>query len=127
MPEPKKLLIIDDDADILHISKLCFDTHRIEVRCASSANAGLQEALQFQPDLILLDIMMPEKDGLTLVKEMQLIPQLATIPVIFFTAKAQKEEIAHYYSLGILGVIIKPFDPLLLCDQVVQMWQKSGK
>ena len=72
-----------------------------------------------------MDVMMPGQDGPGVLQAMRQIPALQQLPVIFMTAKAQQAEIDHYKSLGALGVITKPFDPMKLAAQVAELWQQS--
>lgn len=90
----------------------------------TSGEGAIREALTFQPDLIILDVMMPKMDGIDTLNAMHLLPSIAHIPVVFNTAKVQKEEIARYYKLGIVDVIIKPFDPLTLASSIQNIWDK---
>lgn len=120
-----KLIFVDDDEDLLKIAQYCLeDLSGTTIKYLRSGEATIQEALIFKPDLILMDVMMPKMDGIATVNAMRLLPTLAEIPVVFITAKVQKEELNHYYKLGILDVIIKPFDPLTLADTVRAIWNK---
>ena len=79
----------------------------------------------FAPDLILMDVMMPVMDGPKTLEKIRQIPQVAHIPVIFMTAKVQVHEQGAYLALGAKGVIVKPFDPMTLSDQIVALWTKE--
>jgi DNA-binding NarL/FixJ family response regulator len=72
----------------------------------------------WQPDLILLDVMMPTRDGPTTLTHLRQSPKTADIPVVFMTARAQPRELEHFVSLGAEGVIAKPFDPMTLAAAV---------
>ncbi|MBS3904822.1 MAG: response regulator [Simkania sp.] len=123
-----KLLFVDDDEDILVIAKYCLQELKgVEVKYESSGKAAIQETLQFQPDLILLDVMMPGMDGLATLHAIQQLQTIAHIPVVFFTAKVQKEEITSYHQAGVIDVIVKPFDPLTLGKRVLGIWEKYQK
>ena len=118
-----KILIIDDDEDILFITKCCLKTlPNIVVMCASSGAAGISESINFHPDLILLDVMMPKMDGIDTLKGLRQIPSLEKTPVVFFTAKIQYDEIQSYLNYGIVDVITKPFDPINLPIRVLDIW-----
>lgn len=120
-----KLLFIDDDNDILTIAKYCLESlSGVTVKYLSSGEETIQEALDFQPDLIILDVMMPKMDGVATINAMHLIPSIVHIPVVFITAKVQKEEIAQYFKLGVIDVITKPFDPLTLPSTIQNIWDK---
>jgi two-component system, OmpR family, response regulator len=120
-----KMLFVDDDEDVLTIAKYCLkNLTGISVKYLRSGEEAIREALDFQPDLILLDVMMPKMDGIATIKAMKLMPKIAHIPVIFFTAKAQKEEISNYLKLGVIDVITKPFDPITLGSDILNIWDK---
>ncbi len=92
------------------------------VLLSDSGADGLRRASAEQPDLILLDVMMPGIDGPTVLVTLRADPDTASIPVIFMTAKVQPAEVEHFTSLGALGVIAKPFDPMTLADAVRRLW-----
>lgn len=123
--ELKKILFIDDDEDIHFILKLSLqDLSGVEVCSALSGEEGIKIAEKFHPDLILLDVMMPHMNGFATLQAMKLLPGLAHIPIVFLTAKAQKKEIEEYFKCGVADVIIKPFDPIQLPNQIIQIWKK---
>jgi len=114
-----RILHVDDDESIRELTALAFDLGgRSEVRSAPSGEDALKLLADgLRPDLLLLDVMMPEMDGPTLlgcVRE-RFLPET---PAVFMTARTQDEELARLLSLGVVGVIIKPFDPMLLEAQV---------
>lgn len=124
----KKILVIDDDEDVLKIIEYCLSSiSQFELKCVLSGEEGIQAALEMNPDLILLDVMMPKMDGTATLQAIRLIPKLQLTPVIFITAKAQKKEIEDYLKLGAADVIIKPFDPLMLSQTILQIWEKNQK
>lgn len=123
--ELKKILFIDDDPDIHMIVKLCLeDIPDLEMRSALSGEEGIKIAMEFHPNLILLDVMMPKMDGIAALEAIKLIPSLSRIPVVFLTAKAQKTEVQEYFKYGIADVIVKPFDPNTLAKTVLHIWEK---
>ena len=77
------------------------------------------------PDLILLDVMMPEMDGPDTLAALRKLPETQTTPIIFLTAKVQPDEVARFRELGALGVISKPFEPMALADEVRQVWETA--
>lgn len=120
-----KVLIVDDDEDTLVIAKYALQPLKeVECRTVTSGQAALQEAKSFLPDLIFLDVMMPEMDGVATFKAIRETKEIAHIPVVFFTAKVQKEEIDSYIKLGGVDVITKPFDPISLPNKVQEIWGK---
>ena len=121
----KKLFITDDDPDILTICQYCLRKNpTIELTCLESGEATLKEALLSPPDMMLIDVMMPKMSGIDLIKAIRLIPTIAHIPIVFFTAKAQKEEIIKYANLGITHVITKPFNPTLFISTLQKIWDE---
>ena len=76
-----------------------------------------------QPNLVVLDVMMPTMDGPTLLKRMRGDPELAHIPVIFMTAKTSLNDTGRLLELSAIGVIAKPFDPMTLGKQVRELWE----
>lgn len=114
---------IDDDADILSIAEIALHTvGKLQVEPIHGPQLALERLAQDVPDLILLDVMMPEIDGPTLLQEILHHPVLAKTPVIFMTARVQSGEVTQYLALGAVGVIPKPFDPMTLASEVRQIW-----
>lgn len=85
---------------------------------AASGDEGLEAARREQPDAILLDVQMPEMDGLATFRRLQASDHTRLIPVIMLTAKVQSTDRRLFLSLGVAAVIPKPFDPLKLAGQV---------
>ncbi|QSJ20644.1 response regulator [Nostoc sp. UHCC 0702] len=118
----KRILIIDDEESIQTVVQFGI---RIaagwDVLTASSGPRGIQTAQTEQPDVILLDVMMPDMDGIATFKALQAHPETEHIPVIFLTAKAQTSEKRQFNDLGVSGVITKPFNSLDLPDQIARI------
>ncbi|MGZ3387552.1 MAG: response regulator, partial [Isosphaeraceae bacterium] len=98
-------------------------TEGLTVLTADCGEHGLRLARELQPDLLLLDVMMPGLDGPATLKQLRADPAIAHIPVIFMTAKAMPEDIKRFRAMGACGVIAKPFDPMELYGQVLSIWQ----
>ena len=114
-----KVLIIDDDADIRSIARLSLSRlGGMEVVEAASGAEGVRKAQNEQPDVILLDMMMPVMDGSATLAALRSQPATAATPVIFLTAKAMRVEVERLRALGAAGVLIKPFDPRTLPGDV---------
>jgi len=114
-----KVMIVDDDEDIRMVCELA--VRRIggwEVVMAASGDEAIALARSEQPDVILLDVMMPGSDGPTTLEMLRNQPETERIPVIFLTAKAQKQEVDRYMTLGATGVIGKPFQVMTLADEI---------
>ena len=122
-----KILYVEDDIDIQSVAKIALELvgGLTLLSCSSGKEALLPSTIEFAPDLLLLDVMMPEMDGPTTLQHLREQPSMANTPVIFMTAKVQVSEVAYYKSLGAIGVIAKPFDPMQLAEQVRQLYNGS--
>jgi len=127
MSELNLVLYVEDDPDIQMVAQMALEVvGGLALRACSSGREAVTAASACQPDLILLDVMMPDMDGPATLAALRQLPATATTPVIFMTAKVQAAEVAHYKDLGAIGVIAKPFDPMQLAQQVRQLWLKAG-
>jgi CheY-like chemotaxis protein len=120
----KRILFIEDEQDIQEVAQLALEAiggYTVEV-CSSGAEA-LDRVVEFAPDLILLDVMMPDMDGPTTLKALRKMPETANTPIIFMTAKSQAREIQRFKKLSTLDVITKPFDPMALSDQIAGIFK----
>jgi CheY-like chemotaxis protein len=118
----KRVLIVDDEETIQTVVQFGIRMAAgWDVLAASSGPKGIQTAETEQPDVILLDVMMPEMDGIATFKALQSNPETQQIPVIFLTAKAQTAEKRQFNDLGVSGVITKPFNSLDLPDQITKI------
>lgn len=125
MPELKKILYVEDEPDIRTIAQVALvDIGNFDVKFCSSGQEALDKAEEFAPDLLLLDVMMPGMDGPATLKALRQKPALAKTPAIFMTAKAQTAEIAEYKKMGVLDIIVKPFDPMQLAETLKKCWKK---
>ncbi len=118
----KRILIIDDEETIQTVVQFGIQMAAgWEVLTASSGLTGIQTAQTEKPDVILLDVMMPDMDGITTFKKLQTHPATEQIPVILLTAKAQTAEKRQFNDLGVSGVITKPFNSLDLPEQITRI------
>src|ERR1700726_3271614 len=121
--ELRVVLYVDDETDIRQIVQVALGlAEGVTVHTGESGEQGLELARQLLPDLMLLDVMMPGLDGPDTLKRVQADPTIAHIPVIFMTAKAMPREVALFRSMGAVGAIGKPFDPMNLSTQVLSLW-----
>lgn len=126
MNEIKKILYVEDEVDIQLIVQIALcDIGGFVVEICSSGKEALQKIEEFNPDLVLLDVMMPEMDGPETLKQLRKLENFSSIPVIFVTAKIQEQELAEYKRLGALDIISKPFDPLTLAEQIKNIVAKN--
>jgi diguanylate cyclase (GGDEF)-like protein len=105
-----KILIIDDDKDILQFVRMNLELEGLDVVTAEGGQAGLETAKAAPPDLVLLDVMMPEMDGLTVLRRLRTSPPTMNVPVILLTAKALAEDRLAGLELGADDYVTKPFD-----------------
>lgn len=121
-----KILLVEDEQDIRTIAQIALEEiGNFTVRYCESGKEALSCVENFGPDLILLDVMMPEMDGLTVLQELRKNKNLIKIPVVFMTAKVQTNEVTQYLSLGAADVITKPFDPIKLAKKLQEIWEKN--
>lgn len=126
MTEKLRLLYVDDESDIRDIVEIALeDEMDLELRLCPSGAAALELTQKYRPDLLLLDVMMPGMDGPTTLKRLRELPGCETTPAVFVTAKVQPHEVEQFKALGAIGVIAKPFDPMLLANQVRTLWEQS--
>lgn len=115
----KRILIIDDEETIQTVVQFGIKMAAgWDVLIAGSGAQGIQTAQMEKPDVILLDVMMPDMDGITTFKALQSQVETEQIPVILLTAKAQTAEKRQFNDLGVSGVITKPFNSLHLPEQI---------
>ncbi len=114
-----RLLHVEDEPDIREVVELSLALDpSISLRSCSSGADALVAAADWGPDVILMDVMMPMMDGPETLSHLRESERTATIPVVFMTARAQPREVEHFLSLGAVGVIPKPFDPMTLAATV---------
>jgi two-component system OmpR family response regulator len=114
-----RILHVDDEPDIREVVELSLALDPdFTVRSCGSGREALAVAADWQPDFILLDVMMPAMDGPATLVRLRENARSASIPVIFMTARAQARELDRFRSLGAVGVIPKPFDPITLATSV---------
>lgn len=118
-----RILHVEDDEDILMIARLALaDLGGFEVLQCSSGAEALKQAAGFAPDLLLLDYMMPEMNGMQTLQALRAMPETARVPAIFMTAKAMETIEGDMSGLGVLGRITKPFDPVTLPADIRRYW-----
>ncbi|HIK53606.1 MAG TPA: response regulator [Synechococcales cyanobacterium M55_K2018_004] len=115
----KRILVVDNEEYIREVAQICLETVAgWEVLTAASGMEGIAIAIEEKPDAILLDIMMPDMDGIATFQKLQENEATRSIPVVLLTAKVQAADRRRYEALGIRAAIAKPFDPLQLASQV---------
>jgi len=125
-PELKTVLLVEDNADIRTIAKTALELMGgLQVRACESGPEALAAVADLKPQLVILDVMMPDMDGPGVLSELRKRPETREVPVIFLTAKAGTAEVQRLLTLGALEVLTKPFDPMTLHQKVKAAWDKT--
>lgn len=123
----KSALYVDDDRDICSVVRATLLlVPGLDIQTAYSGECAIDVAYEFRPELVLMDVMMPGLDGPSTFERMRQSALLANIPVIFMTAKVLPAEVAQLLQLGAIGVIVKPFDPLTLYEELCALWTNKA-
>lgn len=126
----EKVLLVDDNQDLRKlVAKTLTATAKWQVVTAASGVEALTLLESDMPDLILMDVSMPQMDGIVTIGKIRAQEKLTTIPIILITARVQNHEMSEYKKLAIAGVISKPFDPVILSTQIkklVEQWQTAA-
>ena len=131
MEKKAKILLVDDDADFVEATKVILESKPYEVIVASNGDEGLRKAREEKPDLILLDIIMPVKDGFTAAEQLKKDPQLSKIPTLMLTGFATKGTgtsipVSRGFTLEAEDYIDKPVSPEELLARVEKHLKKAG-
>ena len=122
----QKILYVEDEKDIQTVARMALEmVGKFTDKACSSGSEAVSAFADFGPDLLLLDVMMPEMDGPTTLGRLRALAGGDGIPMVFMTAKVQPHEIADLKKLGALDVIPKPFDPMTLSDSIRAIWATS--
>jgi CheY-like chemotaxis protein len=114
----EKILIIDDDIDTLKLVGLMLERQGYDIVVASNGTLGLSKAVTEQPDLILLDVMMPDLDGYEVTRRLRSDPAISNIPIIMFTAKTMVDDKVTGFEAGVDDYLTKPTHPAELSAHV---------
>ena len=121
--EMQKVLVADDDAiNRMVLGELLKPEYTVVL--AKNGAQTLERAARHAPDLILLDVMMPELDSLATLESLRRMPHLADTPALFVTGLTNASDIERYADAGAIGVIPKPLVPLKLTDQLRTLWEQ---
>ena len=122
--DKKRILIIEDEADMMEMVKFRLEASGFEVICASDGEAGLDKAAKENPDLILLDLMLPRIDGYKVCRELKSDEGYRRIPIVIFTARASEREREMGLDCGAEAYITKPFEPQALVDKINELLEQ---
>mgnify|MGYP001567447885 CR=1 FL=1 len=118
-----RVCYVEDDEDIQRIVRLSLERiGKMSVDIIADPTEAIERMIEFKPDLVILDWMMPRVDGPTLCRRMRERPETRDLPVVFITAKASPRELDELRALGAAGTISKPFSPKDLPDQLRAIW-----
>ena len=118
----KRILLIDDETTIQEVVQMGIEIETgWQVATAASGAEGIIMAQNQQPDVILLDVMMPDLDGISTLSKLKANAKTRSIPVIFLTAKTQTAEPKQLKSLGVVEVITKPFNSMTLASRIAKI------
>jgi two-component system alkaline phosphatase synthesis response regulator PhoP len=117
----RRVLVVDDERSIRMLCRVNLAASGIEVLEASDGRQGLELARTERPDLVLLDVMMPELDGWSVARELAADEETRDIPIVFLTARADPADRRMGEQLGGVGYVVKPFDPVTIGDFVEEV------
>jgi two-component system alkaline phosphatase synthesis response regulator PhoP len=120
----KKILIVEDEKDILQLVKLYLEKEGYRTVTASTGPEGLAQVRSEKPDLLVLDLMLPEIDGLEICKRLRSAPDTAMLPIIMLTAKAEESDTIIGLELGADDYVTKPFSPKTLVARVKALFRR---
>lgn len=120
-----KILFVDDDPLMAELAVLIIESAGYGVKHCASGKEAIATVGSYCPDLIVLDMQMPEMNGEQTLSELRKIESVKATPVIFLTGDASEEDIARYIAIGAIGAIAKPFNPKILCKTIQQLWDSQ--
>lgn len=119
--DKKRILIVDDEEDILNVLRFRLEANNYEVLSASNGQEGLNKARSMKPDLIILDLMLPKLDGYKICRILKFDESYKAIPIIIFTASAQKKDEELGMEMGADAYIAKPFESKILLEKMKEL------
>jgi len=126
MSDLKRILYVDDEPSTSQVAILVLQKiGGFEVLACASGQEALDQVGEFKPELLLLDVIMPEMDGPATLARLRAMPVTAHVPVVFMTGRSRPEDLRSLKALGAIDVISKPFDPATLPGQIRLAWQKA--
>ena len=122
----KKILLVDDESDILDFLSYNLKSIGYDVRVANNGEEGVKTALEFKPDLILLDMMMPEMDGIETCEKIREVDELKSVVIAFLTARGEDYSQIAGFNAGADDYILKPIKPKVLMSRVKALLKRGG-
>ena len=127
MSELYRILLVDDEKDILEFLSYNLEKEGFAVSTALNGRVAIEQAKKSKPDLIILDVMMPEMDGITTCAEMRLIPQLESTLILFLTARSEEYSELAGFEAGADDYVTKPIKPKLLISRIKALLKRNKK
>lgn len=128
MKQLNKIAYLEDDPNVQLLAQFALVTiAKLDLRIYSTGSAAFSDLASFMPDLILLDVLLPDMDGIKIYQQLKSTSLLSNIPVVFLTAKFRNEEIEELEALGALAVLPKPFDPFSIFQEILTCWENNQK
>src|SRR5437879_4148142 len=121
-----KILAVDDEEPILELLKYNLEKEGYDVRVATNGQMAVDIAKKFQPDLVLLDIMMPKMDGVEACRQIRAIPELINTYVVFLTARAEEYSEVAAFDVGADDYILKPIKPRALMSRISAFFRRGA-
>jgi DNA-binding response OmpR family regulator len=123
-PTPKKILIVEDEEEIAQLVKLYLEKDGFRTTIAKTGVDGLKLIKTDRPDMVILDLMLPEMDGLEICKKIRSVQDTALLPVLMLTAKAEESDTIIGLELGADDYVTKPFSPKVLVTRVKALFRR---
>lgn len=123
----EKILIVDDDLDTLRLVGLMLQRQGYQISAATNGEQGITKAIEENPDLVLLDVMMPDMDGYEVTRRLRRNPTTKSIPILMFTAKTQLDDKVTGFEVGVDDYLTKPTHPSELQAHVKSLLARAGK
>jgi len=117
---PRKILVVDDEERVREMLDFRLRLFGYDVVQAPNGREALEVARREQPDLVLLDVMMPELDGFQVCSRLKQDDATESIPVVFLTAKADAKDVTRAVNSGAVDYVVKPYDPVVLQEKVAR-------
>jgi DNA-binding response OmpR family regulator len=122
----EKILVVDDEVQLVDLMKMRLEANGYEVIAAYDGQQALDKAKAQNPDLIVLDLMLPKMDGYKVCRLLKFDEKYKHIPIIMFTARAQDTDKKIGFEVGADAYIIKPFEPQVLLGKIKELLNKGG-
>ena len=127
MSDTTRVLVVDDEAPIRLLCRVNLEAEGMDVIEAPDGPTGLEQAREYRPDVVLLDVMMPGLDGWRVAEELLDDPRTESIPIVFLTARAELRDRARGIDLGGIDYVTKPFNPVELAPLVRDLLERVSR